>query len=216
MTANRGRFITLEGIEGAGKSTQLAFMAQYLRGAGKSVVVTREPGGTPLGEEIRGLLLGHRDGGMAEATELLLLFAARAEHLARVILPALARGAWVVCDRFTDASYAYQGGGRGIPAARIRVLEEWVQGEVRPDLTLVLDLPVGAGLARAAGRSAQDRIEGEDEAFFAAVRAAYLEIAAREPERVRLIDAQAEVDAVRRAVEAALEDLLTTGRAAGG
>ncbi len=208
MTASRGRFITLEGIEGAGKSTQLGFMEAFLRGAGKSVVVTREPGGTPLGEEIRGLLLGDREGGMAGATELLLMFAARAEHLERVIRPALERGDWVLCDRFTDASYAYQGGGRGIPAERIRVLEDWVQGPCRPDLTLLFDLPVEEGQARAAGRSAQDRIEGEGGAFFAAVRAAYLEIAAREPQRVRRIDARGEVEVVRRAVEAALGELL--------
>lgn len=208
MTARRGRFITIEGIEGAGKSTQRDFMEQYLRGAGKSVVVTREPGGTPLGEEIRGILLSQREGGMAGAAELLLMFAARAEHLERVIFPALERGAWVLCDRFTDASYAYQGAGRRIPVDRIRVLEDWVQGCFRPDLTLLLDLPVEVGQARAARRSARDRIEGESGAFFAAVRSAYLEIAAREPGRVRVIDARTEVDTVRRAVTAALRDLL--------
>lgn len=208
MVATRGRFITLEGIEGAGKSTQLAFLERHLRAAGKRVVLTREPGGTVIGEEIRRLLLGHRDGGMAGATELLLMFAARAEHLERTIVPALAQGIWVLCDRFTDASYAYQGGGRGIPAARIRVLEDWVQGRLRPDLTLLFDLPVAVGQERVERRAACDRFEGEDGGFFAAVRAAYLEIAVREPQRVRIIDASADVATVRLAVDVALRGLL--------
>ncbi len=131
-----GRFITVEGIEGAGKSTQLVAIRECLQSAGCPVVMTREPGGTALGEEIRGLLLAHRDGGLAPETEALLMFAARAEHLRQVIRPALAAGQWVICDRFTDATYAYQGGGRGLPTARIAALEDWVQGELRPDLTL--------------------------------------------------------------------------------
>ncbi|HEB95067.1 MAG TPA: dTMP kinase [Sedimenticola thiotaurini] len=184
-----GRFITVEGGEGAGKSSNLAFIRELLERAGREVLFTREPGGTPLGEEIRGLLLGHRDDGMSADAELLLMFAARAEHIARRIAPALAAGTWVLCDRFTDASYAYQGGGRGIGPERIRTLERLVQGGLRPDLTLLLDLPVEQGLERAGARSAPDRFESEQRDFFERVRAAYLAIAAREPERVRVIDA---------------------------
>jgi len=184
-----GRFITIEGTEGAGKSTSIAFLKARLEAAGKTVVLTREPGGTPLAEEIRELLLSHRGDGMAVDTELLLMFAARAEHLARRIRPALAQGDWVLCDRFTDATYAYQGGGRGIDHDRIAVLEHWVQGNLHPDLTIVLDVPVEVGLARAGRRSAPDRFEREQLAFHEAVRAAYHAIAAREPLRVRLVDA---------------------------
>lgn len=160
-----GQFITVEGGEGAGKTTQLAFMREYLEQTGRRVVLTREPGGTPLGEEIRALLLGHRHDGMALATETLLMFAARAEHLERVIRPALAAGHWVLCDRFTDATYAYQGGGRGLPPERIAILEDWAQGALRPDLTLVFDVPVAVGLERAGRRSAADRFEREETAF---------------------------------------------------
>ncbi len=208
MASDRGKFITLEGIEGAGKSTQLSFLERYLRGAGKSALVTREPGGTPLGEEIRRLLLGHTHGDMADATELLLMFAARAEHLESKILPALARGVWVLCDRFTDASYAYQGGGRGIPRVRIRQLEEWVQGALKPDLTLLFDLPVAMAQERAGRRSASDRIEQEGRLFFEAVRETYLQIATAEPGRVRIIDATASTEVVSAAVEGALCPLL--------
>ena len=144
-----GRFITLEGGEGVGKSSNLEFIRRHLEAAGKAVIVTREPGGTPLGEQVRGLLLDHRHNGMSADAELLLMFAARAEHLAQVIRPALAAGRWVLCDRFTDATYAYQGGGRGIATERIAVLETWVQGDLRPDLTLLLDAPVAVGMARA-------------------------------------------------------------------
>ncbi len=166
---NRGLFITLEGGEGAGKSTSLAFVRDYLEQAGWRVVVTREPGGTPLGEKIRELLLHGREY-MDVDTELLLMFAARAEHLARVIRPALADGVCVVCDRFTDATYAYQGGGRGVPEARIRILEDWVQQGLRPNLTLLLDIPVEQGLGRAGQRSAPDRFEREKIDFFERVR----------------------------------------------
>ncbi len=193
----RGRFITVEGGEGAGKSTCLEFLRDHLEAAGRRVVMTREPGGTPLAERIRELLLGHHAGGMADDCELLLVFAARADHLARVIRPALARGDWVLSDRFTDATYAYQGGGRGLDVARITQLEALVQGDLRPDLTLLLDLPVAAGLARAAGRAeAPDRFESEAAAFFERVRAAYLERAAREPERFRVVDAGRPLDQV--------------------
>jgi len=185
-----GRFITVEGTEGAGKTSNIAFLQARLEAAGKTVVLTREPGGTPLGEAIRDLLLTRRGDGMAVDTELLLMFAARAEHIAQLIRPALARGEWVLCDRFTDATYAYQGGGRGIDIDRIAALEHWVQGNLRPDLTIVLDVPVEVGLARAGRRSAPDRFEREQLAFHEAVRAAYRTIAAREPARVQVVDAE--------------------------
>ena len=185
----KGRFITVDGCEGAGKTTQIGFMRDYLEAAGKSVVVTREPGGTPMGEDLRALLLGHKHAGMADDTELLLMFAARAEHLRNKIEPAIRGGQWVLCDRFTDATYAYQGGGRGLDMHRIKLLEDWVQRGVKPDLTLLLDLPVATGLERAGKRSAPDRIESEAAGFFQRVRDAYLVIAANEPERVKLIDA---------------------------
>ncbi|WP_260293870.1 dTMP kinase [Sedimenticola hydrogenitrophicus] len=189
MTVDKGKFITVEGGEGAGKSSNLAFIRDLLEQSGVEVVFTREPGGTALGEEIRDLLLGHKHTGMAKDTELMLMFAARAEHLARIILPALNAGKWVLCDRFTDASYAYQGGGRGIEMARIRALEEWVQQGLKPDLTLLLDLPIETGLDRAGQRSEPDRFEVEQHAFFERVRSAYLDIARRDSQRVRVIDA---------------------------
>lgn len=198
------RFITFEGGEGAGKTTQLAFMREYLEQAGCRVVVTREPGGTALGEEIRALLLGHRDDGMALTTETLLMFAARAEHLERVIRPALAQGDWVLCDRFTDATYAYQGGGRGLSLEQIATLEMWVQGDLRPDLTLLFDLPVEVGLARAGKRSAADRFEQEDRKFFERVRATYLERAWQNPDRYRIVNANQPIEAVQREVESIL------------
>jgi len=199
-----GRFITVEGGEGVGKTTQLAFIREYLEQAGHRVVLTREPGGTALGEAIRALLLGHRHDGMAPATETLLMFAARAEHLERIIRPALAAGHWVLCDRFTDATYAYQGGGRGLPPERIAVLEDWVQGELRPDLTLLFDLPVAAGLQRAGRRGAADRFEREKADFFERVRAAYLERAWRDPDRHRIVNAARPVETVRTEVESIL------------
>ena len=196
----RGRFITLEGIEGAGKSTQVALIQAILEQKGLSVVLTREPGGAPIAERLRQILLDPDCRGMAADAELLLVFAARAEHLAKTIHPALGRGDWVVCDRFTDASYAYQGGGRGLDPARIAVLEQFVQGELRPDLTLFFDLPVDLGLARAGQRSAPDRFEGATARFFAGARAADLARAQAEPRRMRLIDASAPLDQVSQAV----------------
>jgi dTMP kinase len=186
---SKGRFITLEGIEGAGKSTQLAVARRCLEDKGIRVVVTREPGGSPIGERIRALLLDPGCKGMATDAELLLMFAARAEHIAKTIRPALEQGVWVLCDRFTDATYAYQGGGRGVDPARIAFLEDFVQGHLRPDLTLLLDLSVACGLARAGKRSAPDRFESETQRFFEEVREAYLVIAESQPQRVRLIDA---------------------------
>ena len=206
--ADRGRFITVEGIEGAGKSTQIAAIGEYLSAKGRRAVITREPGGTHLGEALRALLLDPENRGMAADTELLLIFAARAEHLHRVIVPALERGDWVISDRFTDATFAYQGAGRGIDAERIAALEQWVQGALRPDLTLLLDLPVEAGLRRIAGRNPPDRFEREEAAFFERIRASYLERARAEPQRFRRIDASAPTETVTARVLEAVERLL--------
>jgi len=192
----KAKFITLEGIEGAGKTTQLAVIRHYLEEQGIPVLTTREPGGSPVGERIRTLLLDPSCKGMAVATEVLLLFAARAEHIAHRIRPALEQGTWVLCDRFTDATYAYQGGGRGVDLERIAVLDAYVQGPMRPDLTLLFDLPVALGLARAGKRSAPDRFESEVEGFFEGVRARYLAIARSHPQRVRLIDAGMSVEQI--------------------
>nr|WP_189659831.1 MULTISPECIES: dTMP kinase [Pseudomonas] len=194
-------FITLEGPEGAGKSTNREYLAARLREHGIDVLMTREPGGTPLAERIRELLLAPSDETMAADTELLLMFAARAQHLAQVIRPALARGTVVLCDRFTDATYAYQGGGRGLCVERIATLETFVQGTLRPDLTLVFDLPIEIGLARAAARGRLDRFEQEGHAFFEAVRQAYLQRAAQHPQRYSLLDAGQPLEAVQRAID---------------
>jgi dTMP kinase len=189
MSDKRGFFITVEGGEGVGKSTNVAFIAELLRAAGHDLILTREPGGTELAEAIRKLLLEPRQEPIAELTELLLVFAARAQHLATLIEPALAAGRWVLCDRFTDATYAYQGAGRGLDTQVIGVLEQLVQRALRPDLTLLLDAPVSIGQARASARSAPDRFEQEQTAFFERVRQAYLERASREPQRFHIIDA---------------------------
>lgn len=193
-------FITVEGIEGAGKSSNIAFTENLLRSHGHEVLLTREPGGTPLGEELRELLLGHKHDGMNDLTELLLMFAARAEHLHSKILPALEEGRWVICDRFTDATYAYQGGGRQLDTTAIATLENLVQGSRRPDLTLLLDLPVETGLARAAKRSEPDRFERQKLEFFQRVRDAYLQIARQQPGRVKVIDASPDLDRVQEQI----------------
>jgi len=203
-----GQFITVEGVEGAGKSTQLAFIKDYLRHAGKSLVVTREPGGTPLGEEIREILLQPRADGMADKTELLLMFAARAEHLAEKILPALENGEWVLCDRFTDATYAYQGGGRGLDKSLVLDLENLIQGHHRPDMTIFLDLPVEAGLERARQRGELDRFETEDITFFERVREAYLDRARQLPDIYRVIDASHTIDQVSQQIQKVLDAFL--------
>ena len=202
---SRGRFITLEGSEGAGKTTQMQFLRDQLQAAGHRVVCTREPGGSALGETLRGLLLGQA---MAVDTELLLMFAARAEHLAQVIRPALNHGQWVLCDRFTDATYAYQGGGRGIDWQRIAQLEQWVQGELRPDLTILFDLPVEIGLARAGKRGAADRFEQETVDFFQRVRSAYLQQAKAYPQRFRCIDATQSLAQVQAQLCSVLREVL--------
>lgn len=199
-----GLFITLEGPEGAGKSTNREYLAAKLRAVGMTVCLTREPGGTPLAERIREILLSPSDEPMAVDTELLLMFAARAQHLARVIEPALARGEVVICDRFTDATYAYQGGGRGVPVDRIAVLEQFVQGARVPDLTLVFDLPVEVGLSRAAARGTLDRFEQEGQGFFEAVRQCYLQRASSNLARYSVIDASQPLADVQRHLDTLL------------
>ncbi|MFV3385821.1 dTMP kinase [Pseudomonas sp. NY15364] len=207
-----GLFITLEGPEGAGKSTNREYLAERLREQGVDVLLTREPGGTPLAERIRELLLDPSDEPMAADTELLLVFAARAQHLQQVIRPALAKGSVVLCDRFTDATYAYQGGGRGLSIERIAQLEQFVQGELRPDLTLIFDLPVEVGLARAAARGRLDRFEQEGRGFFEAVRQAYLQRAAQSPQRYRVLDAGQTLVQVQADIDALLPSLLEACR----
>ncbi|MDO9623637.1 MAG: dTMP kinase [Pseudomonas sp.] len=203
-----GLFITLEGPEGAGKSTNREFLAERLRAHGIEVLLTREPGGTPLAERIRELLLAPSDEPMAADTELLLVFAARAQHLAHVIRPALTRGCVVLCDRFTDATYAYQGGGRGLSEARIAVLESFVQGDLRPDLTLVFDLPIEVGLARAAARGRLDRFEQEGRSFFDAVRQTYLRRASEEPQRYRILNAAQSLGQVQQDLDGMLQQIV--------
>lgn len=200
----QGKFITVEGIEGVGKTTNINFIRQQLEAAGRDVVLTREPGGTPLGEAIRGLLLNPEYTGMDSTCELQLMFAARAEHLAKVVWPALEKGQWVLCDRFTDATYAYQGGGRGIDIGVIARLEQLVQGDFRPDLTLLLDVPVAVGLARASKRGTLDRFEQEKVEFFERVRNAYLDMAQRSPDRYRVVDASLPLDDVQKQIAAML------------
>lgn len=194
--SGRGRFITLEGIEGAGKSSQIEPLRRALMRLGVPVLTTREPGGSPVGEQIRGVLLDRSNAGMSAMAELLLVFAARAEHLDKLIRPALERGTWVLCDRFTDATYAYQGGGRRMDPRPISLLEELVQRDLRPDLTLIFDLEPGLGLQRARGREPPDRFESEHLAFFEGVRAVYLERARNFPRRYRVLDAALPLESV--------------------
>lgn len=195
----RGKFITLEGIDGAGKSTHHAWLVHHLEQAGKRVLATREPGGTPLGEKLRALILSES---MDLETETLMMFAARREHLVKAILPALDAGTWVVSDRFTDATYAYQGGGRGLAGAKIEILESWVQEGRQPDLTLVFDLPISVALARLGKTGvAPDRFELETAEFFERVRSAYLDRARRWPERVQIVDAQGTIGEIQKRLE---------------
>jgi len=197
----KGRFITIEGIEGVGKSTNVDFVAGFFREQGDVVTVTREPGGTASAERMRDLILETPGDGLSDMAELLLMFAARAEHLQQVIMPALGRGETVVCDRFTDASFAYQGGGRGIDERHIAGLRDIVQGTLRPDLTLLLDASTEVSAERVAGRDWKDRFEQERAEFFGRVRDAYLDIAAREPERVIVINAAEPLEQVRASVQ---------------
>ena len=203
-----GKFITLEGTEGVGKSTNMAFVQEWLEQAGIDLIVTREPGGTPLGETLREVLLDAKQQSITDDSELLLMFAARAQHLQQVIKPALAAGKWVLCDRFTDATYAYQGGGRGIDISRIAQLEQWVQGDLRPDMTIILDLDVDIGLQRAGKRSEPDRFELEQKAFFTRVRETYLKRAKSQPQRYQVIDASPSITHVQQSIQAVLKQLV--------
>ncbi len=203
---NEGLFITLEGVEGVGKTTQVDYLGELFKEHNRTVTITREPGGTSVGEAIRSILLDKKELDICMETELLMMFAARAQHLHRIILPALERNDVVICDRFTDASFAYQGGGRGIHKDKIRQLQHWVQGELKPNLTLLLDAPVELGLERAGKRSKPDRFESEALSFFNAVREEYLSIAREEPERLVVIDASAEHKNVQKQIHAALKD----------
>jgi dTMP kinase len=201
----KGRFITIEGGEGAGKSTMMERVAAWLEARGTTVVQTREPGGTELAEKLRDILLDTRNHALSETAELLLMFAARAQHLEERIRPALARGDTVLCDRFTDATWAYQGGGRSLPGAQIAALEQLVHGDLQPDLTLLLDLPVEEGLKRASERSDSDRFESESLGFFERVRSAYLERARSNPGRFEVIDASVGVEQVWKQIQDVLE-----------
>ncbi|MFB2705492.1 MULTISPECIES: dTMP kinase [Marinobacter] len=204
----RGRFITFEGTEGVGKSTQLENAANTLKDLGIDVIVTREPGGTPMAENIRELLLSPREEPVHETTELLLMFAARAQHLHNRIVPALDKGQWVLCDRFTDATFAYQGGGRGVPAERIALLETLVQGEVRPDHVILLDAPVETGMARAKKRGELDRFEQETLAFFQRIRDTYLARATAMPGNYHVVNAALPLEQVSASVSALLAALV--------
>lgn len=204
----RGMFITLEGGEGAGKTTAMDFLEEALREAGVDLLCTREPGGTQLGENLRRCLLEPSDTPVAAMAELLMIFAARAQHLQERILPALHDGRWVLCDRFTDASFAYQGAGRRMGEGPVSMLEEMVQGELRPDVTVLMDVPVDVGMARARGRGALDRFEREDLDFFGRVRQCYLQRAARGGGRYQLIDAAQPLEDVHRALQSVVQDLV--------
>ncbi len=208
MSAKRGQFITVEGTDGGGKTTNLVFIRNLLEQAGIPLVVTREPGGTKLGEQIRKILLDGEQPPIACNAELLLIFAARAQHLEQAIKPALEAGRWVLCDRFTDATYAYQGGGRGIPLARIAALEDFVQESLRPDLTLLLDIPIELGLDRVGGRDSFDRFEQEDKTFLEKVRQSYRAAAKREPARIRVIDASLPLADVQAQIEKEINRLI--------
>ncbi|MEE8056637.1 MAG: dTMP kinase [Pseudomonadales bacterium] len=208
MSFKRGLFVTIEGGEGVGKSTNIIFIAKQLEQANIPFQLTREPGGTPLAEDIRQLLLTPRKETIAENTELLMMFAARAQHIADVIEPALVRGDWVICDRFTDATFAYQGGGRGIARQKIVDLEQWVQGNLRPDCTLLLDAPVSVGMARAQKRGDLDRFEQEQQPFFENVRNAYLSLARSDSSRYKVIDASQSLERVQSSLLEVVSELI--------
>jgi dTMP kinase len=199
-----GKFITFEGIDGAGKSTHVSSVAELLRAQGKTVITTREPGGTALGEKLRALLL---EESMHLETEALLMFASRREHIAQVIAPALSRGDWVISDRFTDASFAYQGGGRKLALDKLEALEQWVHPHLQPDLTLLFDVPLEVARQRLDAHRTLDKFEKEKEDFFAATRAVYLQRAAQFPDRIRVIDSTQSIEAVNRQVEQLIAEL---------
>jgi dTMP kinase len=205
---SRGKFITLEGGEGVGKTTNLSFIKEYLQQQGLTVTVTREPGGTLLAEKIRQLVLDKDSERIGDTTELLLMFAARAQHIQHVIAPALAQGQWVLCDRFTDATYAYQGGGRKLSLETIALLEQLVQGELRPDLTLLLDAPIEIGMERAQKRGAFDRFEAEKIGFFTRVRQMYLSRAAQQPARIKIIQSNQSLAKVQQEIVTVLKQFI--------
>lgn len=207
MTQKKAKFISIEGVEGAGKTTALKFIDDWMHAKHIEYVKTREPGGTPIAESIRAVLLDKREEMMSPDTELLLMFAGRAQNISQVILPALRRGQWVVSDRFTDASFAYQGAGRGVPLKHIVDLAEWVQGDLKPDLTLLLDVPASVGISRVVSRGARDRIESEGMDFFVRVRDMYLKLAKEHPERFYVIDSTKPIDVVKKQIESQLEKL---------
>jgi dTMP kinase len=207
MNQQRGRFITIEGTEGVGKSTNIEFIRQWLEARNIELVQTREPGGTPFAEDVRNLLLAVRDESVDETAELLLMFSARSQHINKLIKPALDRGAWVLCDRFTDSTYAYQGGGRGVEMEKISALEAFVQGELRPDMTLILDIDVAVGLERASKRAALDRFESEKVEFFERVRSVFLARAEQAPDRYRVVNAGQPLADVQGDIEQVLEAL---------
>lgn len=206
-SVTKGLFITVEGAEGVGKSTNIAFIRDALQSKGLDVIVTREPGGTEMAEEIREVLLKNRDESVAESAELLLMFAARAQHIESLIKPALLQGKWVISDRFTDATYAYQGGGRGVDANKIGILENFVQGGFRPDKTILLDAPVEIGMARAHKRGELDRFENQKLGFFEKVRRVYLERLEAEPNRFELIDASKSLDEVQVQLKGVIDSI---------
>ena len=203
-----GKFITVEGIEGVGKSTCIGFLREAIEKRRLRVLTTREPGGTPMAEKIRDLLIEHGDEVMPDIAELLLMFAGRALHVNNVIQPALAAGSWVICDRFTDASRAYQGAGRGFPQDDINRLAEWVHGDLRPDLTILLDAPIEIGMQRAGSRSRPDRIEIERADFFTRARNCYLSLAEAEPDRFAVVDASGDIDSVRTMIDSVIDDFI--------
>lgn len=206
--SQHGLFITLEGTEGVGKSSNIALINDMLDAAGQDHLLTREPGGTPLAERIRSVLVSPSDEEMAPLAELLLIFAARAQHLQQRVLPALQQGVWVICDRFTDASFAYQGAARGLGSALVEQLETLVQGDLRPDLTILLDAPVEVGMRRAGKRGRLDRFERERQAFFEKVRECYLQRAAQEPQRFVIVNADQPLDQVQGEIRAIIDELL--------
>ncbi len=203
-----GKFITIEGTEGAGKSTSLNYIKDVLQQKGIVFITTREPGGTPIAEKIRELLLDKANTALCDDAELLLMFAARTQHLNELIIPALQSGQWVISDRFTDATYAYQGGGRGLPWEKIAQLEQWVQGDLRPDATILLDIPVEQGMERVRSRGETDRFEEEQMSFFSRIREAYLRLARENPQRYYIIDTRPAIEVVYQQLDRALKKLV--------
>ncbi|MBE9526911.1 MAG: dTMP kinase [Proteobacteria bacterium] len=203
----KGKFITIEGSEGAGKSTNIQYIQDYLQAKNIDFIATREPGGTPIAEKIRDLLLDKKNTSLCEDTELLLMFAARSQHLNELIIPALEAGKWVLSDRFTDATYAYQGGGRGLAKNKISQLEQWVQGDLRPDATILLDIPVELGMERVRNRGETDRFEEEQMSFFKRIRDTYLQLAKDNPQRFHIINTEPAIDEVYQQLKLVLDQL---------